>query len=366
MAKKGENIYKRKDGRWEGRYVKGRKTTGSIHYGYVYAQNYKEVREKLTMKKANNYAENISLTQFYGTVNDWCDYWLESIAVNQVKHSTFDSYKSKISCHVRPLIGTIPLSRLTTADLDKFIQETKKKISTHSLHAVFRVLKTALKYAEKLNFVKKSLYENVKLPRLKKNKLPLFTQTDHKKILAEVRKTKKCFAVLLSLETGMRIGEVAGLKWSDIDFVNQTITIRRTLQRVSTSSEGAKKTRIIEGKPKSETSERTIPLANTLLKRLLLEKKKSQSDYVVSNGAGYTDPRTIRYQFKRLLEQLKLPICSFHALRHSFATRCLEKGINIAVISSLLGHSSIKMTLDIYTNSNLNEERLAMELMAKL
>lgn len=366
MARKGENIYKRKDGRWEGRYIKGRKATGTIHYGYVYAQNYKEVREKLTIKKASNYATNASLENFYGTVNDWCDYWLESIAAKQVKKSTFDSYKSKIDCHVRPLIGDKFLSSLTTAHLDQFVETTKEKVSIHSLHAIFRVLKTALKYAEKLNFVKKTLYENVQLPKMQKRKLRLFTQAEHKKLLSEVRMTNKGLAVLLSLETGMRIGEIAGLKWTDIDFMNQTITIRRTLQRVSTEPESIKKTHIIEGKPKSETSERMIPLSAHLLKRLLFEVKTSQSEYVVSNGTRYMDPRTIRYQFRRLLEKLKLPICSFHALRHSFATRCLEKGINIAVISSLMGHSSTKMTLDIYTNSNLNEERLAMKIMANL
>lgn len=366
MARKGENIYKRKDGRWEGRYIKGRRASGAIHYGYIYAQNYKDVREKLTMKKANNYAKDASLVQFSGTVNNWCDYWLESIAANQVKKSTFDSYKSKIDCHVRPLIGEISLSGLTTTHLNQFIQDTKEKVSIHSLHAVFRVLKTALKQAEKLNFIKKSLYDDVQLPKVKKKKIPLFTQTEHKKLLSEVRVMHKGLAILLSLETGMRIGEIAGLKWGDIDFVNQTIAIRRTLQRVSATSESIKKTHIIEGKPKSETSERMIPLSKSLLKRLLSEKKVSQSDYVVSNGTRYTDPRTIRYQFRRLLEHLKLPICSFHALRHSFATRCLEKGVNIAVISSLLGHSSTKMTLDIYTNSNLKEERLAMEIMAKI
>lgn len=361
MAKKGENIYKRKDGRWEGRYIRGRRANGSIYYGYVYALNYKEVKEKLVIKKAVTFSTNNVNERFYGTVNDWFDYWLESVVAIQVKPSTFDSYKSKIDCHIRPTIGNIHLSDLTSTKIDQFINITKEKISTNSLHAVFRVLKTALKYAEKLNFISRSLYENIQLPKAKKTHIATLKQSEYKFLVSEVKNSPQGLPVLMSLETGMRIGEIAGLKWEDIDFENQTITIRRTLQRVSTPLKEQFKTHIIEARPKSETSERVIPLSSTLFKRLLNDMKTSHSEYVISNGVKCMEPRTIRYQFRRILEKLGLPNYSFHALRHSFATRCLEKGVNIAVISSLMGHSSTKMTLDIYTNSNLSEERLAIK-----
>ncbi|GGC89761.1 tyrosine-type recombinase/integrase [Enterococcus wangshanyuanii] len=361
MARKGENIYKRKDGRWEGRYIKGRRADGSIYYGYIYANNYKEVKKKLVIKKASIFSNTNTTERFYGTVNNWLDYWLESVAVFNVKPSTFDSYKSKIDCHIRPALGDIHLSELTSTKIENFINSTKEKISINSLHAVFRVLKTALKYAEKLNFVQRSLYENIQLPKVKKPKIVTITRTEHKRLVKEAKKSPEGLSVLLSLETGMRIGEISGLKWKDIDFENQTISVQRTLQRVGTLSEGKFRTHIIEEKPKSETSERIIPLSTALVKRLQRAKNQSKSVYVISKGEKFVEPRTIRYQFKRLLESLKLPKCSFHALRHSFATRCLEKGVNIAVISSLMGHASTKMTLDIYTNSNLNEERLAVE-----
>lgn len=360
MAKKGENIYKRKDGRWEGRYIKGRRANGSIYYGYVYALNYKEVKEKLVIKKAVTFSTSTN-ERFYGTVNDWFDYWLETVVSTQVKPSTFDSYRSKVDCHIRPTIGDIHLSNLTSTKIDQFINTTKEKISINSLHAVFRVLKTALKYAEKLKFISRSLYENIKLPKAKKPHIATLAQSEHKFLVNKVKNSPQGLPVLMSLETGMRIGEIAGLKWEDINFENQTITIRRTLQRVSTPLKEQVKTHIIEERPKSETSERVIPLSSTLVKRLLNDLKTSHSEYVISNGVKYMEPRAIRYQFRRILEKLNLPNYSFHALRHSFATRCLEKGVNIAVISSLMGHSSTKMTLDIYTNSNLNEERLAIK-----
>lgn len=361
MAKKGENIYKRKDGRWEGRYIKGRRANGSIYYGYVYSTSYKEVRKKLVIKKATTFSDFNTTERFYGTVNNWLDYWLESVAAVQVKPSTLDSYKSKIDCHIRPAIGEIFLSELTSTKIENFIDQTKEKISTSSLHAVFRVLKTALKYAEKLNFVRRSLYENIQLPKIKKTKIITINRSEHKRLVKAAKKSPDGLPVLLSLETGMRIGEISGLKWSDVDFENQTISVQRILQRVSTLSNGEFRTHIIEEKPKSDTSERIIPLSTALVKRLMRAKKTSKSIYVVSRGAKFIEPRTIRYQFNRLLKALNLPRCSFHALRHSFATRCLEKGVNIAVISSLMGHASTKMTLDIYTNSNLNEERLAVE-----
>ncbi|MFD2308091.1 tyrosine-type recombinase/integrase [Enterococcus termitis] len=361
MARKGENIYKRKDGRWEGRYIKGRRADGSIYYGYIYSTSYKEVKKKLVIKKAANFSNSTTTDRFYGTVNNWLDYWLESVAAVQVKASTFDSYKSKIDCHIRPAIGDIYLCELTSTKIESFINKTRETLSINSLHAVFRVLKTALKYAEKLNFVRRSLYENIQLPKIKKTKITTITRSEHKYLAKEASKSSEGLPVLLSLETGMRIGEISGLKWTDIDFENRIISVQRTLQRVSTLPSSKFRTHIIEEKPKSDHSERMIPLSTALVKRLRKEKRASKSDYVISNGEKFVEPRTIRYQFKRLLDALHLPKCSFHALRHSFATRCLEKGVNIAVISSLMGHASTKMTLDIYTSSNLKDERLAVE-----
>ncbi|MGX7245455.1 tyrosine-type recombinase/integrase [Enterococcus quebecensis] len=366
MARKGENIYKRKDRRWEGRYVKGRKVNGRIHYGYVYGQTYKEVKQKLTIKKATIFSGQEKYEQFYGTLNNWLDYWLEKVISTKVKPGTFDSYKSKIDCHVRPTIGEIRLSELNSSHINQFIHETNKKISTNSLHSVFRVLKTSLKYAEKLHFIRSSIYENIELPKVRRTRITNISQFEHTLLIKEARQSHDGLAILISLETGMRIGEIAGLKWEDVDFKNKVLTVKRTLQRVKTHIDSEKKTQIIEEKPKSDSSERRIPLSSDLLEQLQNKKQKSSSVYVVSQNHSYTEPRTIRYQFKRLLKKLELAECTFHALRHSFATRCLEKGINIAVISSLLGHASIKMTLDVYTNSNLTEERIAVEAVAAI
>ncbi|MEI5993548.1 tyrosine-type recombinase/integrase [Candidatus Enterococcus mansonii] len=366
MARKGENIYKRKDGRWEGRYVKGRKANGGIHYGYVYSQSYKEVKKKLTIKKAAFFLEKENKEEFYGTLNNWLDYWLDTVVATKVKPGTFDSYKSKLDCHVRPIIGEIRLSNLNSGHLNQLINDIKVKISINSLHSIVRVLKTALKYAEKLNFIHRSIYESIELPKVRKTKVVSISQSEHKLLVKEASKEVNGLPMLISLKTGMRIGEISGLKWEDIDFENRILTVKRTLQRVKSYKKNGFKTRIIEEKPKSESSERMIPLSRNLLELLMNKKKKSNSPYVISNNQGFTEPRTIRYQFKQLLQKFKLIDCSFHALRHSFATRCLEKGVNVAVISSLLGHASTKMTLDIYTNSNLAEERIAIEAIASL
>lgn len=366
MARKGENIYKRKDGRWEGRYVKGRQPNGRIRYGYVYSQSYKEAKRKLTIKKATMFSVKEQSEQFYGSLNNWLDYWLETVISKKVKPGTYDSYKSKLECHVRPVIGDKHLSDLTEGDIYTFVENTKKKISANSLHSVFRVLKTSLKYAEKLHFIRSSVYENIELPKIRKPKIVNISQFEHKRLKTVAKESSDGLAILMSLETGMRIGEIAGLKWEDIDFENKVISVKRTLQRVKTYAESGYKTQIIEEKPKSENSERIIPLSSDLFTQLLRRKELSNSPYVISKNQSFTEPRTIRYQFKRLLQKFKLVECSFHALRHSFATRCLEKGINIAVISSLLGHASTKMTLDIYTNSNLTEERIAVEAIAAI
>lgn len=366
MTRKGENIYKRRDGRWEGRFIKKRNQDNSIQYGYVYASNYKEVKQKLNREKAKSFSVK-DRPVFYGTVEEWMDFWLEEVAKKTIKVSTFNSYKTKIENHIKPALGNILLNELSAEHLEQWVEQLKKKLSSNSACIVFRVLKTSLRYAEKQQYINRNIYEKVSAPKMKKKKIKALTIFEHKLLVKEAKKTREGLPILIALETGMRIGEISGLKWKDIDMENCTISVKRTLQRVKIYNEQEIQTQIIENKPKSEASERIIPISASLLNYLTEEKRQSNSEYVVSTGeGGCLEPRTIRYQFHRLLKQVNLKGYTFHALRHSFATRCLEKGVNIAVISSLLGHSSTKMTLDIYINSSLVEERAAVEIISVL
>jgi len=204
----------------------------------------------------------------------------------------------------------------------------------------------------------------VVLPKVKKAKVQALSTTDQEKLLKETTTNKKYFSISLALQTGLRIGEICGLKWSDIDFENKTLWVNRTLLRVQSSGKTEKKTEVVEMTPKSTNSQRRIPMTETLYAYLLDLKQHSISEYVISNKDKALEPRTIAYRFQMIRKKIGLEHFSFHSLRHTFATRCLEAGGNIATISSLLGHSSIKMTLDCYTNSFFSEERQLLEKLA--
>lgn len=358
MAKRGENIYKRKDGRWEGRYIKERKMDGKIRYGYIYSRKYLDVKHKLMMLKADTLREPEFQSLYTGTLKDWFEIWLDTIVKTKVKLSTYNSYKSKVQLHILPSIGAIRLNELAPTDVDQWILKLSLTLSPNSVHAVYRVLKNGLSQAVQQDVLKKNPALNIDLPKLEKQRVRAFSLEQQKKIKEAVSTDEKYLPIMLALETGMRIGEISALRWTDINFSEKTIHIQRTLQRLQVD---IGKTALVEGTPKTFQSERILPLSNQLEVYLRTIKKSSKSLYVVGLDDSCTEPRTITYRFKKLLEQLQITQLPFHALRHTFATRCLELGVNIATISSMLGHTSTKMTLDIYTNSFMKDEREAIE-----
>lgn len=358
MAKRGENIYKRKDGRWEGRYIKERKIDGKIHYGYIYSRKYLEVKQKLMLLKADSLREPEFHSTYTGTLAEWLNVWLDTIVKSKVKLSTYNSYKSKVQLHILPNIGEIRLRELMPTDIDQWILQLSLSLSPSSVHAVHRVLKTGLAQAVRQDLLKKDPTLTIDLPKLEKQRIRAFSIEQQKKIKEAARLDEKYLPIIIALETGMRIGEISALRWSDIDFFEKTIHIQRTLQRLQVD---AGKTALVEGSPKTFQSKRILPLSTQLEIYLSKIKQHSASVYVVGLADSCTEPRTITYRFKKLLVQLQITELPFHALRHTFATRCLEMGVNIATISSMLGHTSTKMTLDVYTNSFMKDERQAIE-----
>ncbi|MBP1047941.1 site-specific integrase [Enterococcus sp. BWM-S5] len=362
MARRGENIYKRKDGRWEGRYVQGRNKDGKIRYGYLYAYSYKEIKEKLITQKFMLKQTDPEQADFEGNVAIWIDYWLEMIS-GTVKISTYNSYKNKLERYVKPHIGHLTLKILSSRQLNQMIKMQEKQLSASSIRTVFQIVKSCLKEAEKRRLIESCVLEDIQLPKVNKRKVQTLSLDERQLITKLAEKDSYGFPIILSLETGLRIGEIAGLKWEDIDFSSKTLTVSRTLQRVQTFSSEGKKTILLEGSPKTQMSQRELPLSKKMIRCLRKRKKESDSEYVVSVQGKPMEPRTISNHFKRIIANTPLLSISFHSLRHSFATRCLECGISVAAISSLLGHTSVKLTLDIYTNSTRSEERRAVELL---
>lgn len=364
MSRRGENIYKRKDGRWEGRYIKGRKKNNEIVYGYIYRSSYKDVKEKLTIMKALYYNEcqNFSIS-YEGTLQQWSSQWLLSLE-DTVKMSTLSSYSSKISLHIVPVIGYISLKNLNSEHIEQWLKYISKSLAASSIKVVFQVLKGCLNAAIEKKILVVNPCSRVSTPKIAINNITSLSKGEEFQLQKYSKLHQNGLPILLSLQSGLRIGEICGLKWEDIDFSTNLLHVRRTVQRLPALNQGGeRKTIIVESSPKSDYSIRSIPIATAIRSDLIKMKGKSSSDYVFGKK-NPAEPRLITYWFKKIIKELDFPDYRFHSLRHTFATRCLEKGVNIATISSLLGHHSIKMTLDIYIGIFLSEKRDAIDLIS--
>ncbi|WP_086444803.1 site-specific integrase [Candidatus Enterococcus lemimoniae] len=360
MSKRGENIYKRKDGRWEGRYKKGRNKEGRIVYGYVYGKQYNEAKEKLSKKNVDYSMYGETAVQEEMMVDEWLNYWLNILMKNRIKPSTYSNYRGRINRHLAPFFKNKPLSELETADIDRFIYSLYlSDLSSNTIRSIISMLRSALKKAVNDNRISKNPCQGVLLPALTKPKIKSLDRKQQKKLEQISLYKKECSAEIIALYTGMRIGEISGLKWEDIDFKHNKIFVKRTISRIPSVTE-PNKTEIIIGKPKSINGERAIPISKNLKRYLLAKKQKSTSVFVISCKNSFTEPRIINYRFKKVVEESKIGSVHFHALRHTFATRCVESGIDIATLSKILGHASTKMTLDIYTDSLWETRRSAM------
>lgn len=367
MARKGENIYKRKDGRWEARYIKKRMENGKIFYGSVYGKTYREAKTKVTVLKAKHLEAQNFTNPYVGTLNEWMVQWLTTKARNKVKATTYSNYCRLVKRHIMPTIGKQLLVKITTRELQIYVYELQqKKLSAGSIKNIFAIVRKCLNEAKKMGYLTDNPCTYVELPKDSRKEVTVLNLEQQKRIEKLAMKEETCSPVLISLHSGLRIGEISGLRWSDIDFENDLIYVRRTVSRIMNEGATTSKTIIIEDTPKSIYSVRQIPIA-TSFKRYLLEKSKtSKSAYVISLDNKITEPRTITNRFKKLAQAANLADVNFHILRHTFATRFIEQGFDAASLSKILGHQSTKVTLDTYTGSLLETRRIAMSSLDQL
>lgn len=356
MARRGENIYKRKDGRWEGRYIKGRNQNGKIIYGYIYHKKYSSVKQQLIQCKSLHQDQNSLLTYTYaGTVGSWLENWLNIEVEKRVKPSTFASYQYKIQHYILPYIGEESLQKISEDSLQKWIDLLiERKLSSATIKLIVQIFRMSIKYAQKKQVIIIDPTKNLFIPKMKKRKIHALSIKEQKELEKVASKTITGASVLISLYTGLRIGEISALKWSDIDFSRQIIYVQRTLQRIPLKKDG-NETQLVIQDAKTVESERIVPFSGHLKKYLLDLKTKSKSAFVVATKIKALEPRSITYHFRKILEKAGLSHLHFHQLRHTFATRALELGGDIASISALLGHHSSKFTLDVYTDSLLHQ-----------
>lgn len=361
MSRKGLNIYHRKDGRYEGRYADGYLDCGKTKYRSIYGRTYSEVREKLLKIKAKVV---VPKNDSGLTVKKLFDEWL-CAKRTQTKSSTYANYSFKVQKHLLPAFGELKIEMLTPNRVYDFIMKKQSDgLSNKYISDLLIVLKSMTKYASKIYRCVNAI-SDVELPKKEKHELDLYTKEEQNRLKSALLNNmdRSKLAIMLSLFTGIRIGELCGLKWSDIDFRNKIIRIERSAQRIRADSSNSK-TEVIVAAPKSRSSIRTIPLPEFLISMLKAFKPSNTNAYLISGTDRLTEPRIMQYRFKSILTKAGLRIINFHSLRHIFATNCVEIGFDVKTLSEILGHSSVEITLNRYVHSSMGRKKQCMDMLS--
>ena len=375
MPRRGENIRKRKDGRWEARYIQEYRENGKAKYGYLYAKTYAEVKQKKLAAMQTSAVRRTATKIEERLLCDVMDAWLESRA-GFVKQSTFSNYSVIMQRHLRPTLGTCALSALTNAVVDQYIQEKRRNgrldgkggLSPKTISDQVIVLRLVIRYAVSQNWMRADAL-TLRAPKPVKRAPKLLNEIDWQRLNRHVRGTEDAprLGVLIAMHTGLRIGEICALRFSDIDFATGILSVNHTMLRIrNTETTAAAKTKVIIDVPKTESSRRKIPLPAFLIPLLAEHQRKatSREAYVTTGNENYTEPRVYYRQYQAVQRQCGVAGYSFHALRHTFATRCIENGCDPKTLSELLGHSNVKITLERYVHPSMSAKRAVMERLA--
>jgi len=357
MAKLGRGIYYRKiDRRYVGKCHAGRDEKNRIIYAYVYSKSYREVAEKLEAKRLEvAHRRNVRVYKD-GTLREWLLHSIFNFTSGNKKQSTATTYHTQAENHIIPVLGNISLCSLTTKQVQGFVETLiNKGLSPVTIKNIYGLLRKIMLKAEYKNMLHVNpCGREIKLPEIrKKQAVPLRREQQ-----AILEKTED-IAVILPLFTGIRLGELCALRIENVDIENGAILIDSTMQRVRTF-ESTQKTKVITTAPKSKSSVRIIPLPTCVI-RLLERHIKAKTGYLLTNSEKFINPRTMQNHFKELLRSCGLLPTNFHSLRHTFATRCLEFGMDIKTLSEVLGHANASVTMNTYCHSCYEHKKECME-----
>ncbi len=365
MPRRGENIYKRKDGRWEGRFVKQYDENNKPKYGSVYAHSYKEVKQKLKTAKIAPTPNNQCTA-----IKQYAIEWLDNIQ-SKVKQSTYVKYTNIANNHIIPSLGNVDIHTLSTELVKKFVDEkltagnrlSQNGLSSKSVKDIISVLRQIMKYAEDKGAISDCNFDLIHIKNASSVQEPI-TENAHmvlvRYLLKDIDNIK--LGILICLYTGLRVGEICAMKFEDISLTESIIYVNKTMQRLQTLSEtSTKKTEIVISAPKSRCSCREIPLPFFIVERVREIVNEPNAYLLTGETNKFIEPRTMENKFKSCLKKCHLENYTFHQLRHRFATYCVELGFEIKSLSEILGHSSVNITLNRYVHSTLELKRANME-----
>lgn len=367
MSRRGENIHKRKDGRWEARIIT-KNNNFQTKYKSVYAHSYSELKNKLYEINISKISSSSNKIKFEQVVTEW----LSSIK-HTVKESTYSKYCITSEKHILPYFRNSEVSNLCNRILQNFIIEKAQKgnlnnsggLSAKSVHDIYSVMLQIIKFAEKNNYIS-HFNTAIDLPKVEEKFCAILSETDKHKLEQFIRKDTdlKKVGILLVMYTGIRIGELCALKWNDIDLENGFVSITKTLQRIKNTDQiCSQKTKIIIDSPKSQKSVRKIPLQSFLIEILSgLKNNCSENAFLLTGSkTKFIEPRAYEKTYKNYLKECDIPNIKFHALRHTFATNAVEMNFDAKSLSEILGHSTVRFTLDRYVHPSDKTKRENME-----
>ena len=305
--------------------------------------------------------------------NEWLNEWLELYAKPSIKQRTYDQYSDVVRRRLIPSLGDYDMDELDARVIQRYIvslsqsgnTKNGKGLAPNSVNSIILVIHASLSMAYVLGLTKAIYVDKIKRPKTMEKAVESFSAEEQKRIEQSVLQDKrpKMIGIILCLYTGLRIGELLALEWSDIDFSKGELSVSKTCY--DGKDECGSFCRIT-GTPKTETSRRIIPLPKQIIPNLKEIKKKNNSMYVVGDGDRIISVRSYQRSFELLLKKQKLPHHGFHALRHTFATRAIECGMDVKSLSEILGHKNPTITLNRYVHSFMAHKKEFMNRLGKL
>lgn len=389
MSRKGGNnegsIRKRSNGLWEARVTVGRNSFGRQVQKSIYGKTRSEVSAKMN-EILGQLNTDTYIHPSVMTVAEWMKNWLQTYAKTNLRPSSYASCEGHVFNHIIPHIGDIPLSKLTTENVQRFYNKEYSGgagLSAKTVRNIHITLRRALQQAVDNKIISYNCCGSVILPKREKKEMRVLSREEQAAVMSVIPNERLGFAILFDLSTGLRIGELCGLKWSDFDLVNKAFNVKRTLQRVKLPegqvTANGDTTMIVEGKVKTDNGYREIPIQDKVFAELMKYRERqdeekdwagcayTDNDYVFASPiGGCVEPSTMRDMFNRLLCNAKVKHANFHSLRHTFATRAIEAGVPVKAVSEILGHASIQITLDLYCHTSIEMKRDAVNRMSDL
>lgn len=370
MPRRGDNIRKRKDGRWEARYSLVDPHGQATKYGSVYGHTYQEAKEKRDrIIKEGPRLPSVADPSFSDVLLSW-----QSANQVRLKESSVSRYQILIDTHIIPELGHLQISQLTTPILNRFLStklnhgrlDGSGGLAASYVRSIALVISSAIKHGVSEGICA-PLPTSITKPAQSKPEISVLNIDVQEKLEQELQHdiTPDKLLIYITLYTGLRIGEACALRWDDIDLESKAIYVRQTVSRKWEINNGVKHSVLTIDTPKTKASLRCIPICSKLYTILKHFPYKRQHGFILATADNqFTSPRTFEYKYKKVLKSCGLCPVNYHCLRHTFATRCVEKGVDIKSLSEILGHANASITLNTYVHSSLEMKRIQLEKIA--